>query len=144
MRTNESQPTMTSTQYLLYLPQPRLHHRLPARCGLPPIACAPRRAPRAVGRAAIVPRAFSSSASLSPASTPSNRRRLVPRKNPPLSRPLGHAPAVLFFPPNAGCGGRAALRAAIYGVRPYDGVRGPLAPMAAPPRFAHTPVDPPP
>lgn len=63
-----------------YHPHPRLHHRLPARGGLSPIAYAPRGAPRSRLGAPLSPsRAIFLSASLSPASTPSNRRRLVPR-----------------------------------------------------------------
>lgn len=55
MRTKEIQSTITSTQHPLLPPTPSPSPSLPSRCGLPPIACAPRCAPRVVGRPAIVP-----------------------------------------------------------------------------------------
>lgn len=115
-----------------HIPHPRFHPLFPPAAGsrlLPRSAVRPE---SRLGAPLSCPRAFFPSASLSPASTPSNRRRLVPLHYPPLSRPLGHAPAVLLFPLRAGCGGRAALRAAITASARVMARGSPLPPSRCP------------
>lgn len=115
-----------------YHPHPRLHHRLPARCGLPPIA-ALRGAPRGAGwapryRAArLFPLRFAI-AGIHAEQPPAARPSLKPSTLAPPWPCAGGA----LFPSQCRLRGARGTARGNYGVRPYDGAREPLAALALP------------